>query len=366
MEIKKAIFASPPRPTTKRDEWSCTCGISNFSDRPVCRRCGARRPARSHRAASPAPQAEPPARPRPQTRPPTRVQQLEAALAAARSAGATGMVLEGLESEVQTAKETALSLLQTGSNTAVSEQRRAAPEKRVADAEARAAALESAATTFRECGLEARAKELEEEAAVIRKKEAQAPPPGRRLDIAVSYAERAAARAVKAADAVTAAEAAVAEVKKAHDVALAKSEEAKKQLASLRAELAAAQSEPGGSDVSLAEAAADATAIATGAEAADALARARTAVQATEWKPLTLRIFGLSESLGKAIFAGKSAPAFYSTLDQGTAFFLQDALQKCVREAAVASSRTAARAPTPVAASESRQEGAAAPAGHPA
>ena len=210
----------------------------------------------------------------------------------------------------------------------------------MADAEARAAALESAAATFRSGGLEARAKELEDEAAAIRKKEAQAPPPGRRLDLAAAYAERAAARATKACEAVAAAEAAVVEAIKARDAAQAESDEAAKQLASLRAELAVAQPQPGSS----AEATADAEAIAVGEIASDALARARTMVHAAEWTPLTLRVYALPADLGAAIFAGREAPAIDSPLDAPTAFFVQDALQTRVREAAVASARAAAAA----------------------
>ena len=200
--------------------------------------------------------------------------------------------------------------------------------------------MDSAAAAFRSGGLEARAKELEDEAAAIRKKEAQSPPPGRRLDLAAAYAERAAARATRAGEAVTAAEAAVAEAIKARDAAQAESEEAAKQLANLRAELAAAQPQHGGS----AEAAVDAQAIAMGAVASEALARARSAVESAEWTPLTLRVYALPADLGAAIFAGREAPAIDSPLDAPTAFFVQDALQTRVREAAVASARAAAAA----------------------
>ena len=118
---------------------------------------------------------------------------------------------------------------------ASSPQRRLAPEERTADAEARAAALDVAAVAFREGGFEARATELEEEAAAIRKKDGQALPPGRRLDAAAGYAKRAAARAAKACDAVTSAEEALANAIKTRDAARAASEEAEAKLATLRA-----------------------------------------------------------------------------------------------------------------------------------
>ena len=97
--------------------------------------------------------------------------------------------------------------------------RRQPPEMRVAGAEARATALESAAATFRESGSDARAKEFEEEAAAIRKKEAHAPPPGCRLDMATGFVVRAERRALRADDAVKIAEKALAEAVETRDAA---------------------------------------------------------------------------------------------------------------------------------------------------
>ena len=310
-EIKQALFRAPA--AQRRTEWHCqSCSTPNFEDRRCCRRCGANQVQARH-SSRPASTARAPRIP--------------------RSSPSTQSCSQAAPSSVASADAPA------------SDQRRAAPEKRVADAEARAAALESAAATFRSGGLDGRAKELEDEAAAIRKKEAQAPPPGRRLDLAAAYAERAATRATKACEAVAVAEAAVEEAIKARDVAQAESEEAAKQLASLRAELAAAQPQQGGS----AEAVADAEAISVGQIASDALARARTAVQAVEWAPLTLRVYALPTDVGAAIFAGREAPAIDSPLDAPTSFLVQDALQKFVREAAVASARAAAAAAAPVA-----------------
>ena len=209
----------------------------------------------------------------------------------------------------------------------------------MADAEARAAVLDEAAARFKEVGLDDRAKAFEEEAALIRKKETQAPPPGRRLDMAVGFVERAERRASEADDAVKAAEEALAEAAAARDVAYKEVEEGKSKLAELRAGLA--------NETPAEAATADAEAIAVGAQAADALARARSAVEGPECAPLTLAVFRLPEALGTAIFAARPAPALDAPLDPSTAFFVQDALQSRVREAALAGARAAAAAAAP-------------------
>ena len=223
---------------------------------------------------------------------------------------------------------------------------------RVAGAEARATALESAAATFRESGSDARAKEFEEEAAAIRKKEAHAPPPGCRLDMATGFVVRAERRALRADDAVKIAEKALAEAVETRDAAHKEVEDAKAQLTKIRADLAAGPVDPESAAVAATAAAADAQAIAVGAQASDALARARTALQSTEWTPLTLRVFQLPEDLGHAVFAGRAAPALDAPLDAPTSFLIQDRLQSRIREAALASARAATAAasvPTAVA-----------------
>ena len=199
---------------------------------------------------------------------------------------------------------------------------------------------------MREGGLEVRAKELDDEAAAIRKKEGQALPPGRRLDSAAAYADRAAARAVKARDAVAAAEAALAEAMKAHDAACRQSEEATATLAALRAELAANASGPPGAvrELEKVAMASDESAVQTGQAASEALARARSHVEAGAG-PLTLEVFQLSRGLGEAVFNVRTAPDLTTVLDQPTLFFLQDALQVRVRDGALAEARKATRAP---------------------
>ena len=48
-EVLLSMFAPPPRrqqQQSEREEWRCTCGRTNWSDRKVCRICGAPRPPR--------------------------------------------------------------------------------------------------------------------------------------------------------------------------------------------------------------------------------------------------------------------------------------------------------------------------------
>ena len=114
--LKQQPYARPRKP-----EWCCqACGVSNFMDRQVCRRCGLTlqdsSQKRSHGNvnnhhlpagsvwADPSPRA--PLRQKPKT-PAARVSALEALLASARSAGASGPTLETLESEVADAKQNA-------------------------------------------------------------------------------------------------------------------------------------------------------------------------------------------------------------------------------------------------------------------
>lgn len=179
-ELRTHLFHAPPR--RQREGWTCVgCHTSNFLDRAVCRKCQQGRPGSAAKAPSAPPQPGLPA-----------------------------------------------ATAEPGVACAHSPLRRLAPEQRVADAEARAAALDTAARVFRDGGLEARAKELEEEATGIRKKCGQTPLPDRSLDLMVAFVERAGARLAKADAAVKAAEA-----------ALAENEVAKVKLAQLRAELAA-------------------------------------------------------------------------------------------------------------------------------
>ena len=126
---------------------------------------------------------------------------------------------------------------------AATDQRRRAPEQRAADAEARAAALDAAAARFKEGGFEDRAKLLSDEAAAIRKKEAQTPSPGCRLDMLVDFIDRAERRAAKADEAVTAAEAALDAALTARTAAHREVEESKAQLLQLRAGLSKPASE---------------------------------------------------------------------------------------------------------------------------
>ena len=304
-ELKKELFKAPPRGSgaSRREEWVCpTCSTSNFMDRRQCRQC-----VRASRTASGHP---------PRSLQPSSASQPSLQGAAPAEASADKLVTD---------------------------QRRVPPEKRVAEAEARAASLESAAATFRQGGLECRAKELEEEAAAIRKKEAHAPPPGCRLDMAIGYVERAERRALKADEVVKAAEKALAEAVEARDAANKAVADGKDELAQLRAGLA---STAGDAANASAAAAADAEAVAVGAQASDALARARSAVESAEAAPLTLSVFRLPEALGTTVFAGRTVPALDAPLDLATAFFLQDTLQSRVRDAAVAGARAAAAAAT--------------------
>ena len=205
-ELKKALFHSQ-RPQVRqgqRPEWICpSCRTTNFMDRGHCRFC---------KHAAPTPATRPPR----QVRPPATPVSPCSTGAAASDAGADALA---------------------------SDQRRAAPEKRAADAEARAAALDEAAARFKEAGIDERAKALSEEAALIRKKEAHAPPPGCRLDMAISYVERAERRAAKADEAVKAAEKVFTESVESRDAAHKAVEEGKTKLAELRASLAGSASD---------------------------------------------------------------------------------------------------------------------------
>ena len=189
--------------------------------------------------------------------------------------------------------------------------------------------------------MEEQAKQLQDEAAVIRKKEGQVPPAGCRLDMLTNYLERAEKRQVKAAEAVTAAGQQLEEAKRLQEEAAKNVEDSKARLATLRAKLA---SGPADLEAAAAAAAADMQAVAVGEQASDALARARTAVEGAGAAPLMLSVFRLPDALGSSVFAGRAAPALEAPLDPGTAFLQQDALQSRVRDAALAGARLAAAA----------------------
>ena len=309
-ELKQAFFRAPD--PQKRAEWHCKgCSTSNYEDRRACRRCGETRGSAGRPAARVPPSFG--AGPR----------------APAGSAQANS---------------------QTGANrvaapmsyaAAVVHGRGVAPERRVADAEARASSLECAADLFNEAGLEDRARQLSDEAAAIRKKDGQAPPAGCRLDMLTGYVERAERRQVRATEAVLAAEQQLLEAKRHPEDVAKEVEDGKAQLAKLRAELAAVPADPEAAAVAVA---ADAEAIAIGTEASDALSRARKAMESAEWSPLTLRAMQLPAALGAAIFAARAAPPLDSPLDAPTTFFVHDTLESRIRDAGLASARAAAAA----------------------
>ena len=163
---------------------------------------------------------------------------------------------------------------------------------------------------------------------------------GRRLDEQEGFIRRAEGRCARAREAVTVAEKAL----ELYRAALAKLDaelaEARTKLSQLKAELADSMGTEGPSTM----ATVDADAVAIGAQAADALARARSAVECAGAPALSLAMFRLPEALGASIFAGRAVPVVDAPLDPATTFFLHDALQSRVREAAVAGARTAARA----------------------
>ena len=352
----RRILAPQARGTqARRPEWQCpVCTTMNFMDRTHCRAssCRACQPARraqppsqNRQAGAGVPSVPPPAaelRPHAtQPKVPTRVQQLERALATARSGGAAAAVLEGLAADLKTAKAEQTSMAPH----AAGGQRRIAPEQRLADAEAGAVVLDEAAARLKEAGHSERAAAMEAEAADLRKGAGALPPPGRRLDLQEGFVSRAEGRCSRADAAVLEAERVLEEARKTQSALRKELEDGKADLQRLRAELAAAQAAPEMSvGAAAVAAAADAEAIAVGQQASDALAKARSVMQSGEGTAFTLGVFCLPEAPGTSIFAGRAAPALDAPLDQSTAFFVQDVLQSRIREAALATARAAAAA----------------------
>ena len=183
---------------TPRPQWQCTgCGTHNWPDRAQCRSCSKLKGAKRE-----------PQTPKPEA----------AKVTAGRAPAEDGV----------RAKE-----------------RPPPPEVRCAEARAQADALAASAATLKAAGLGDHAAELEKEAAELRKK-SEAPPAGRRLDLAQAYLGRCEARARKAADAVEAAKAKAAEEEALQRTADKEVEDAKEQVEKLRGELG-----PGGGDAAM-------------------------------------------------------------------------------------------------------------------
>ena len=323
--LLKSLFTMS-RPAQNRPERTCTRGCLNFSDRKACRRCGA--PKKPH---------QPGLKKTPPTKgPPTR--------------GAAP------ESSVAPVPPKPWPARLDSSETA----RRPAPEAAAAEAEARAAALEQSAAQLRAVGLTSQAESLEQQASAERKSADSAPPAGKRLDLLEGFLRRAEGRLAKAAKRVEDAEVELAAARSARDALDSELNNGREQLAKLKKELTEGMAPAADAEAAAAEADAEATRV--GGEATDAIARARSHVEAGG-PPLTLRVYQLSAALGEALFQGRQEPpTLDAVLDQPTAFFVQDGLQRRVRESAVAEARKAARAsPAPAAPETASSDGARTP-----
>ncbi len=203
-ELRRALL---PRPrgseAPRRTEWTCApCSATNWSDRSKCRSCGKAKGAKKTEGALPGASAWP-------------------------SLGGKGGKGKGSGDGKDDDKNA----------TEEKKERPPAPEARAAELVKQAAALESSACSLRLAGLEDRAKELDAEAAALRKR-AEGPTPGKRVDLAEAYLRRCEARAAKAKEAEIAAEKALKDAKKdvlATDKELA---DATAQLNKLRKDLA--------------------------------------------------------------------------------------------------------------------------------
>ncbi len=208
-ELRAALL---PRPrgeeAQRRPEWACApCGASNWADRTKCRSCGKPKGAK---------QADTP--PTGSTAWPL----LPGARGAKGGKGKGDADAKDDGKEDQESKKT---------------ERPLAPEARSAELEAQAAALTSSALALRTAGLLEKAKELETEAAALRKR-AEPLPPGKRLDAAEGFLKRCEARATKAADAEKAAENALKTAREEKVKADKELLEAQDQLKALRKALA--------------------------------------------------------------------------------------------------------------------------------